>query len=270
MGRAANLVQCCRAQRGDLPARLFHQIRDQRVEDALESLIDGQFGRSGGIIAQHGVVEAAEERHALAHLLERENARVEAVVQIGGQVGDLVGQIDELGFEGRELVEEVLGQLRVRGGGVVAGVLDDALAHAQGQVQPAKAGIALLEPGDDAQGVQIVVEAQAKAAQALVESLFAGVAEGRMADVVRQRQRLGQFLVQPQRARPRCGQSGSPPGCGSGGCESGLTGNRRPGGAKTCVLPARRRKARACRMRAASRAKGVRYSAKHIGDKTIH
>ena len=41
------------------------------------------------------------------------------------------------------------------------GVLDDALAHPQRQIQPAKAGIALLEPGDDAQRVQIMVEAQA-------------------------------------------------------------------------------------------------------------
>ena len=70
--------------------------------------------RSGGILAQHGVVEAAEECHALAHLIERENARVESVVQIGGQVGDLVGQIDQLRFEGRELVEKILGQLRMR------------------------------------------------------------------------------------------------------------------------------------------------------------
>jgi hypothetical protein len=50
---------------------------------------------------------SAEERHALAHLVEREDAGVEAVVEIGGEVGDLVGQVDELGFERRELVEEV-------------------------------------------------------------------------------------------------------------------------------------------------------------------
>ena len=58
-------------------------------------------------------MEAAKERHALAHLTQRENARVEAVVEVGGQVGDLVGQIDQLSFEGRKLVEKVLGQLRM-------------------------------------------------------------------------------------------------------------------------------------------------------------
>src|ERR1035437_2268236 len=129
LGSASNPVQCRRAQRGDLPACLFHQIRDQSVENALESLVDAQLGRSGGIIAQHSVVEAAEECHALAHLAKRENARVQAVVQVGGQVGDLVGQIDKLSFQGRELVEEVLGHLRVGGGGVVMGVLNRSEEH---------------------------------------------------------------------------------------------------------------------------------------------
>ena len=41
---------------------------------------------------------------------ERENAGVKAVVEIGGQVGNLVGQIDQLRFERRKLVEEILGQ----------------------------------------------------------------------------------------------------------------------------------------------------------------
>ena len=108
-------------------------------------------------------------------------------------------------FQRRKLVEKVLGQLRVRGGGVIAGVLDDPLAHAQCQVQPAKAGVALLKPAHDAQRVQVVVEAQSKAAQALIQRLFPGVAKGRMADVVRQRQRLGQLLIQSQRARQRAG-----------------------------------------------------------------
>ena len=50
------------------------------------------------------------------------------------------------------------------GEGVIAGVLDDALAHAQGQVQAAKGWVTLLEPGDDAQCMQVVIEAQPEAA----------------------------------------------------------------------------------------------------------
>ena len=89
-------------------------------------------------ILEHGVVETAEERHAIADLRERENAGVEPVVEVGGQVGDFVGEVDELRFERRTLVEEVFGELGMSRRGVIAGVLDDAFAHAEGEVEAAK------------------------------------------------------------------------------------------------------------------------------------
>ena len=66
------------------------------------------------------------------------------------------------------------------------------------QIEPGKAGVALLEALDDAQGVQIVIEALAEALHLPVQLLLAGMREGRMADVVGQRQRLGQILVELQ------------------------------------------------------------------------
>jgi hypothetical protein len=144
----------------DLGADFVQRSVTSSVEDALEGFIDGELGRGAGILLEHCVVEAAEERDAFADLFEGEDAGVEAVVEVGGEVGDLVGQVDELGFEGRELVEEVFGQFGVVGGGVVAGVLDDAFADGEGEVEAAKGGVALLEPGDDAQGVEVVVEAR--------------------------------------------------------------------------------------------------------------
>ena len=71
-------------------------------------------GAAAGYSREHCVVEAAEQRHAFADLIEREDAGVEPVVEIGGQVGDLVGQVDQLGLQRRKPVEEVLGQLRMR------------------------------------------------------------------------------------------------------------------------------------------------------------
>ncbi len=47
--------------------------------------------------------------------------------------------------------------------------------------------------------MKVVVEAEAVAAERAVERLFAGMAKGRMPDVVRQRQRLGQLRIQSQR-----------------------------------------------------------------------
>ena len=46
--------------------------------------------------------------------------------------------------------------------------------------------------------MQVVIEALAETPHLAIQLLFAGVREGRMADVVRQRQRLGQILVQLQ------------------------------------------------------------------------
>jgi hypothetical protein len=86
------------------------------------------------------------------------------------------------------------------GEGVVAGVLDDAFADAEGEIESAKGRIALFKPGDDAQGMEVVVEAQQVDLEGAVESFFAGMAEGRMADVVDQGKGLGQFYVEAQSA----------------------------------------------------------------------
>ncbi len=77
-------------------------------------------------------------------------------------------------------------------------VLDDPLAHLEGQVQPAKGGIALLEVLHDAQRVQVVIEEGSVRLHGRIQRLLAGVAEGRMSDVVHQRQRLHQVHLQPQ------------------------------------------------------------------------
>ncbi len=179
--------------------RFFDQIGDQRVQHPPDSLVHHDFVWCGRGRGERGVVECAEQRRSLANLAGVENARVEAVVEVGGQVGNLVGQIDQLGLQRRKLAEKILGQLGVAGQIVVARVLHNPLADGQRQIQPAKGRIALLEPGDDAQRVQVVVEAEAVRAKGAVEGLLAGMAEGRMPEVVRQRKRLGQLRIQPQR-----------------------------------------------------------------------
>jgi len=79
-------------------------------------------------------------------------------------------------------------------------VLDDALANLECKVQSGKFRIALLELLDDAQCVQIVVEVPAERAQELVQLLLAGMAEGRMPNVVNKSERFGEFSVQLKRA----------------------------------------------------------------------
>ena len=219
VGRAADIGQGCGAESSYAGAHFVQQIGDQRVQDALDGFVHGELGRGGGVLDENSVVEAAEQWHGFADLGEGKDAGVEAVIEIGGEIGDFVGQIDELGFKGRELVEEVLGQLRVGGGGVIAGVLDDALPYAKGEVEAAKGGVPLLEPRNDAQGVEVVVEAQAVGLEGVVEGLLAGVAKGRMANVVDQCEGLGQLGVEAQGGGQGAGDLGDLEGVGEAAAE---------------------------------------------------
>ena len=90
---------------------------------------------------------------------------------------------------------------------------------AERQVQAAMAGVALLEVLDDAQRVQVVVEAQAVALQAVVQRALAGVAERRVADVVDQRERLRQVVVQAERGGDLAGDLRDLDGVGQAAAE---------------------------------------------------
>ena len=68
-------------------------------------------------------------------------------------------------------------------------MLDDALERFPGQVEPVETGITMLKQCHDAQGLRVVIES-AMGLQAAIEGALAGVAERRMAQVMRQRQRL--------------------------------------------------------------------------------
>ncbi len=83
-------------------------------------------------------------------------------------------------------------------------VLDDAFERFPGEIEAVEGRVAPLDRGDDAQGLRVVVEA-AEVGEAGVERTLARMPERRMAEVVGERQRLGQILVEPERARERPG-----------------------------------------------------------------
>jgi hypothetical protein len=82
-------------------------------------------------------------------------------------------------------------------------VLDDTLANAESQIQPAKFDMPAFKVFDNAQGVQIVIEAKTMLAQGFVEGAFAGVSKGRMANVMNQGKRFGKCIVKAKRRRDR-------------------------------------------------------------------
>ena len=80
-------------------------------------------------------------------------------------------------------------------------VLDDAFAYFEGQVQPAELRVAKLKVLDDPQCLKVVVEEVAVAMHGVIERALARVAEGRMPNVVHQRQRFDKIDVEIERGR---------------------------------------------------------------------
>ena len=86
-------------------------------------------------------------------------------------------------------------------------MLDQSLERLLGQVEAVEIGVAALELGDEAQAVAVVVEAAVRC-HAGVERVLAGVAERRVAEIVAERHRLGEFFVEPQRLGERASELG--------------------------------------------------------------
>ena len=124
---------------------------------------------------------------SLRQLVRREDARADGVVDVVVDVGDAVDEAHDLPLERGRLAR--------------AGVVEDAVARLHGEVEAAAVA---LEHLDDAQRLLVVAEAAPEVlGERLVERLLAGVPERRVAEVVAERDRLGQVLVQPQRPRDR-------------------------------------------------------------------
>ena len=86
-------------------------------------------------------------------------------------------------------------------------MLDQSFEHLPGEVEPIEARIFPFELGDHAERLGVVVEAPG-IRHRRVERTLAGMAEGRVAEIVGERERLGQILVEPEPACHRAGDLG--------------------------------------------------------------
>ena len=185
-------------------------VVDLRRQHAADGLVQRAALGQPRVFGPHRAQVPGEQRH-LGHLRQREQARAHAVVDVVRVVGDLVGQVGQLRLQaGLRAVDEAarhtarlgrLQQARVGGGAV----LEDAFARLEAQVQAIVVGVAVLQPVDHAQALQVVLEAAVRS-HAVVERVLPGVAEGRVAEVVGQRDGFGQIFVQPQRAGDGAGK----------------------------------------------------------------
>jgi hypothetical protein len=150
-----------------------------------------------------------------------EQAGAEPILQVMTVIGDVVGNRGDLRLQGRERVEFQI-QSRLDGsycsGQVIPSSVDTALLsvengtivlrqpfqHFKGEVKPVKARIAAFKLGDHPQALGVVIEA-AICGERPIEGALTGMAERRMAQIVGERQRLGQILVESERPRDRSG-----------------------------------------------------------------
>src|SRR5690606_5650541 len=130
-----------------------------------------------------------EEGHVL-ELLDRQQPRAQAAVDVVIVVRDLVGDVRDLRLEPwRATLDEPSADGAELAGVAQRAVLQDPFPRLEREIQARKRRIAFLELVDDAQGLEVVLEA-AELAHAFVQRVLPGVAEWRMPEVVREADRL--------------------------------------------------------------------------------
>jgi hypothetical protein len=102
---------------------------------------------------------AGEQAHAL-QLVKRQHAGTQAVVDIVVVVGDFVGQVADLRLQrGAAIFEKAPSEFAQFACPRRRAVLEDALARFEHQVEAVEGAVALFQAIDDAQALQVVLEA---------------------------------------------------------------------------------------------------------------
>ena len=83
-------------------------------------------------------------------------------------------------------------------------MLDQTFKRFPAQVEAVEGSVTPLKVGHDTKGLGVVIEATI-ISETVVERAFTGMAEGRMAEIVSERQRLGKIFVEAECARQRAG-----------------------------------------------------------------
>jgi len=196
---AANVVRGCGSRGKYALPRGFDEIGGELIEDELEGCVEFELFATGGVSGIDLSVGMGKNRRFLLQGIEIEKLCFPGVVEVRRVVRDFIDPIDELTFEGRAKIEQVVSEMGEFRGGVIVRVLNDSFANLEGEIQAGKIEIRTLELFDDAERLKIVIEARTVNAHELVEFLFASVAEGRMPDVMDESESLGEVRVEAER-----------------------------------------------------------------------
>jgi len=205
MVQPAHVLRRGHARRRHPPPRLGHHIIDHGPDHPPHGLQPRQPVVEIGPLSAHRPHDGPDQRN-LGQLLQPEQPRLHPVVHVMVVVGDVVGQRRHLRLGRRPAIQpqrigRVIGRDRRPGRprqlcGHRPVVLDEPLQRLPRQVQADEIGIAVLQLGRHAEGLDVVVKA-AERLHPLFQLVLARMAERRVAEVVGQGHRLGEVRVQP-------------------------------------------------------------------------
>ena len=205
---------------GDSPAALADRVLDEPGDDATGQFVDRAGVLEAGMKSVDLSHQALDIRNGGAKLVEREQTGAKAIVDVVGVIGNIVCDRSRLRLEarmeaelqalhcivaedgGRDAPRPVSLRRRARGVEQRPVVLDEARQRRLGQVEAVELGVMPLELGHDAQSVAVVVEA-AVLGHTGVEGVLAGMPEGGVAEIVAERDRFREIIVEPQGASER-------------------------------------------------------------------
>ncbi len=139
--------------------------------------------------------ERTGKQRLFSQLLDSQQPGTESIVDIVVVVCNCIRQVGNLCFEAWLLaVQEALADIAQLPRICPRAVLENAFPRLEHQVEARKIGVLRLEFVDDAQRLQVVLEA-AEFPHAVVERILAGMAERRVPEIVREADCLGQRFV---------------------------------------------------------------------------
>ena len=186
---------------------MFDEINRHQVDHAPDGFVDQSAPGQPRVGALHDLPVAEKDRHRI-ELFEGDQTRAQAVIDIVVVVGDFVGQVGKLGFEGGLVtLKETASDFAESFGVLVRAMLENAFPRFVQEIESVELGIAFFKHVDRAQRLQIVLEA-AEILHAGVERLLPRVAKGRVTEIVGKGHGFGKVFVEMQRAGDRAGDLG--------------------------------------------------------------
>lgn len=194
----ANVLRGCGSGGKYALVRSLDEIRGELIEDESERCVEFQLFATGGVCGIDLSVRIGKNWRFLLQGIEVEKLSLTSVVEVRRVVCNFIHQIDELAFERRAKIEQVLGEIWEFRGGVIVRVLDDSFANLEGEIQAREIEIWTFELFDDAERLEIVIEARAVNAHELVQLMFTCVSERRMPDVMDESKSLDKVRVETE------------------------------------------------------------------------